>query len=114
MNTRGTHHRLTYKDTKKALIISVLSSHESVRKNAQEILQPLMDYDKASDIGLFSTLVEYLRTNYNTSQTARNLHIHRQSLLYRMEKIEQLTGMSLHDHEDLFVLEALSRIYTAF
>lgn len=114
MNTRGTRHRLTYKDTKKALIISVLSSHESVRKNAQEILQPLMDYDKASDIGLFSTLVEYLRTNYNTSQTARNLHIHRQSLLYRMEKIEQLTGMSLHDHEDLFVLEALSRIYTAF
>ena len=114
INTKNTHHRLTYKDTKKALIVSVLSSHEDIRKNAQELLQPLMDYDAASDIGLFSTLVEYIRTNYNTSQTARNLYIHRQSLLYRMEKIEQLTGMSLHDHEDLFVLESMARIYASF
>ena len=47
-------------------------------------------------------------------QTARSLHIHRQSLSYRLEKIEQLTGMSLGSHEDLFLLEVYSRIYRSY
>ena len=114
LNTKGTRHRLTYKDTKKALIVSVLSSHAEIQKNAREVLQPLLEYDANSNIGLLQTLTEFIRTSYNTSQTARNLHIHRQSLLYRLEKIQALTGMSLSEHDDLFVLETFSRIYASF
>ncbi|WP_455580496.1 PucR family transcriptional regulator ligand-binding domain-containing protein [Dysosmobacter sp.] len=114
LNTKGTRHRLTYKDTKKALIVSVLSSHAEIQKNAREVLQPLLEYDANSNIGLLQTLTEFIRTSYNTSQTARNLHIHRQSFLYRLEKIQALTGMSLSEHDDLFVLETFSRIYASF
>ena len=71
-------------------------------------------YDANSNIGLLQTLTEFIRTSYNTSQTARNLHVHRQSLLYRLEKIQALTGMSLSEHDDLFVLETFSRIYASF
>jgi purine catabolism regulator len=45
------------------------------------------------------------------SLTARKLNIHRQSLLYRLEKIEALTEMSLDDHQDLFLLEVSTRMY---
>jgi purine catabolism regulator len=54
------------------------------------------------------TLMVYLATNYNASQTAKQLHLNRHSLLYRLRKIEHLTGLSLSDHEDLFVLEAFA------
>ncbi len=110
----GMQHRISYKDTKKALIISVLSNHTEIKKNAHEIIQPLIDYDENSGVGLLQTLNEYIRTNYNISQTARNLHIHRQSLLYRLKKISSLTGMSIDEHDDLFVLEAFTKIYTSY
>ena len=65
-------------------------------------------------MGLLKTLTEFIRTNYNTSQTARNLHIHRQSLLYRLEKIETLTNLSLDRHDDLFILEVFTRIFSSY
>lgn len=106
--------RLTYKDTKKALITSSLCALPVVQQNAKETLQKLLDYDSTSDINLLRTLTEYIRSNYAVSQTARNLHIHRQSLLYRLEKIEMLTGMDLNNHDDLFVLEVFSRVYVSY
>lgn len=51
------------------------------------------------------TLRTYINCNYNISETARLCSLHRQSLLYRLEKIEELCGMSLKNHEDLFLLE---------
>lgn len=114
LNAKDGQTRLMYKDTKKAQIVSVLSEHQEILQSAQEVLQDLLDYDADSRVGLFQTLTEYIRTNYNISQTARNLHIHRQSLLYRLEKIESLTGLSLNSHDNLFVLEVFSRIYSTY
>lgn len=56
----------------------------------------------------------FIQCNYNISLTARNLYIHRQSLLYRLSKIEELTGMSLREHQDLYLLEIYSHIYTGY
>ena len=56
------------------------------------------------------TLVEFIKADGNTSLTARNLHLNRQSLLYRLKKIEALTGMSLNQRKDLFLLELFTRI----
>jgi len=114
LHKKNNQYRFTYKDTKKALIISVLSNNPDIKNNAAETLKKLLCYDSKSGIALFDTLTEYMKTNYNISKTARNLHIHRQSLLYRLEKIENLTGMSLNNHDDLFVLESFARIYGDF
>ncbi|MDY2905516.1 MAG: helix-turn-helix domain-containing protein [Caecibacter massiliensis] len=104
-------YRFTYKDTKKSLILSTLSQDEKIRNQARETLLPLFTYKENSGIELFHTLVTYLKANYNVSQTARDLHIHRQSLLYRLEKIENLTQMDLSNHDDLFILEVYSHLY---
>ena len=106
--------RFAYKDTRKASIVSVLSEHPRVQKDAAEVLGELLAYDSRWETGLLNTLTCYIVNNYNLNQTARDLHIHRQSLRYRLEKIQQLTGMSLKDHGDLFVLEALSRIHVSY
>lgn len=114
MNERGRKRYFTYKDTKKALIVSTLAAHPEIREKAEETLIKILEYDEASKTGLLRTLTEYIRTNYNISQTARNLHIHRQSLIYRLKKIEDMTNMSLDSHDDLFVLESFSRIYRLY
>ncbi len=114
LENKDSRHHFTYKDTKKALIISSLTQDETIRGQARETLQPLFDYDENSGIELFQTLTTYIKANYNVSQTARLLMIHRQTLLYRLEKIQSLTGMNLNDHNDLFVLESFARLYRNF
>ena len=109
MRTDG-RRRFTFQDTRELQIISILSDQPEICQTAQEVLGRLIEYDAASRMDLVSTVKEYIRTNYNSSLTSRNLHLHRQSLLYRLEKIQDLTGLSLSDHKDLFLLEVYVRI----
>ncbi|MFR5162014.1 MAG: helix-turn-helix domain-containing protein [Clostridium sp.] len=34
------------------------------------------------------TLSQYIRCNYNKNETARELNLHRQSLIYRLKKLK--------------------------
>lgn len=110
LNSNKARYRCTYQDTKESQILSILSSNREVQQLVQETIGKLRIYDLDSNIDLMGTLMEYIKCNYNASQTARNLHIHRQSLLYRFEKIEELTELSLNRHQDLFLLEVCARI----
>ena len=38
--------------------------------------------------------------NLNISETARQLYIHRNTLVYRLEKIQKLTGLDVRVFED--------------
>ena len=110
----GVPGRFAYKHTYKAMVMAELSQIDDVKKSAEEVFCKLREYDKYANANLMKTLIEYISTNYNASKTAQNLHLNRQSLLYRLQKISALTGMNLHSHEDLFVLEVFSRIYVAY
>lgn len=114
MNSSQRCYRFTYRDTKDLRILSVLSRDPQVQTMAVETAGVLRGDDTASGMDLMGTLMEFLNCNYNISQTARNLHIHRQSLLYRLEKIEALTELSLSNHKDLFLLEICARILSGY
>lgn len=114
MNSNSTQYRFTYRDTKEAQIVSALSNNEKVRQISEELLLPLRGHGSDSGLDLLKTLSTFIQCNYNTSQTARTLHIHRQSLLYRLEKIKDLTGLSLDDHKSLFLLEISLRVFSLY
>lgn len=65
----------------------------------QEMLGPLLDADNRSNQALLETLENFFRCNGNLSETARLMHLHRNSLLYRLGRIEELLGRSLEDAE---------------
>lgn len=65
----------------------------------QETLGPLLDADNRSNQALLETLEGFFRCNGNLSETARVMHLHRNSLLYRLGRIEELLGHSLEDAE---------------
>jgi DNA-binding PucR family transcriptional regulator len=69
---------------------------------ARRIVGPLVAYDRSD---LVETLDVYLQESANTSSAARRLHLNRHSLLYRLRKIEELTGRSLERPADRFVLD---------
>ncbi|MFB4166334.1 helix-turn-helix domain-containing protein, partial [Alteribacillus sp. JSM 102045] len=51
------------------------------------------------------------RNRGNVSQTARELNLHRQSLLYRLRKIETLTGCNLVNSDDTFLIDLSIRLH---
>lgn len=61
----------------------------------REVLGPLMDYTGSGD--LLETLEAFCDRLGNLSQTAEKLFIHRNSLLYRMERISQLAGIDMNN-----------------
>ncbi|MGH2478174.1 MAG: PucR family transcriptional regulator [Ktedonobacteraceae bacterium] len=65
----------------------------------QETLGPLLDAESRSNQALLETLAGFFRCNGNLSETARSMHLHRNSLLYRLGRIEELLGRSLDDAE---------------
>lgn len=86
-------------------ILITLSNDEETVYLAKNALQNIINYDEEKNSDLLDTLECYCKTNYNISETARLMHLHRQSLLYRMNLIESLCSLSLKNHNDLFVLE---------
>lgn len=51
------------------------------------------------------TVKTFLENNLNVSETSRQLFVHRNTLLYRLEKLEKLTGLDIRVFEDALTLK---------
>jgi purine catabolism regulator len=72
-----------------------LEDQPQVRQFTDEILLPLAEYDAQNRGSLVKTVEAYFDHHGNISQTAESLFVHRNTLLYRMERIQELTGLQL-------------------
>lgn len=57
-------------------------------------------HDWWRNLEMRATVSTYFQMNLNVSETARRLYIHRNTLLYRLEKIKQETGRDVRQFED--------------
>jgi DNA-binding PucR family transcriptional regulator len=64
---------------------------------AGRMLAPLVDYDRARGAPLLKTLEVYLQRHGNLRQSSRDLHIHLNTLHYRLRRIGEVTGVDLKD-----------------
>jgi sugar diacid utilization regulator len=64
-------------------------------------IEPL---ERLQRVPLLRTLECFFETDCNASQTARELSISRQSLLYRLKRIESVLNINLHDPETRFAV----------
>ncbi|KGQ33065.1 CdaR family transcriptional regulator [Gallibacterium anatis] len=70
-----------------------------------ELLKPLQKlYQKDHSHQLQKTLQQYFFSNCDPARTATELFIHINTLRYRLNRIEQITGLSFNKIEDLFIL----------
>lgn len=80
----------------------------------KEFLAPLIEYDRKYNQNLVSTLREYLKNGQNLSKTAKDLYVHRNTMIKRIEKIEELLECSLKDAESCNQLYNAVKIYDLF
>ncbi|MBH8608684.1 PucR family transcriptional regulator [Thermoactinomyces sp. CICC 10521] len=109
---KGPGHRSTYANTGLFRALLTLASNPEMQEITLSTIGALIDYENQRGLDLMNTLTAYIRNQGNVSQTARALNLHRQSLLYRLRKIESLTGRSLVDPDDLFLLELSIKLWT--
>lgn len=87
------------------------NSKEELFDFIQEVLGPLIQYEQARKGELLSTLIEYLDQNQNIKKTADALHIHTNTLSYRLKRIEEILLTDLNDSQPLFNIHLAINIY---
>ena len=75
----------------------------------EELLGPLLSYENGEE--LIRTLYAYFERNGNLKKTANALYIHRNTLLYRLERIQEITGLNLDNPETRLALQLTLRIH---
>ena len=74
------------------------------------VLQKLSENDEKKDTELVKTLRAYLDSGLNMSLAADRMYIHRTSFCRRMDRIRELTGLDLNDHDKMLELEIALRL----
>lgn len=88
----------TYKEYVLVKMLEDMPKHK-----LQEFLEILEDPEAKSmfaDGEMVATAEEFLHTSLNVSETSRNLYMHRNTLMYRLDKIERATGLDIRKFQD--------------
>ena len=68
---------------------------------------------EALDPDTLETINKFFENNLNVSETSRKLYVHRNTLVYRLEKIKKITGLDLRefDHAIVFKVAMMVKKY---
>lgn len=82
-----------------------LQDSEATQSFFEQKFAALIRYDDEKDGDLINTLKTYFSCNCNIQKTSEALFLHKNSVIYRLHKIEQLTHSFLNDRESTFQLQ---------
>ena len=91
-----------YKDMGMGEMICGLSD-EACRKFLNSI--PNISEIEKLDPDLINAVTCFLDNNLNIAETSRQVHMHRNTLVYRIEQIEKKTGLDIREFEDAMKLK---------
>lgn len=90
-----------YKDLFPEIIMSYPAKELDAVNCILSEIQILIDFDHKNNTEYFSTLESYLLNHTIVAKTTEELHIHRNTLMYRLEKIMDLTNVDINDPKEL-------------
>ena len=73
----------------------MLMSYENtapMQRFADEVLDPIIQYEKKAHTQLMETMRAYFECDCNLQRTADKLFSHKNTVKYRLHRVEQLTG----------------------
>ncbi|HWL96978.1 MAG TPA: helix-turn-helix domain-containing protein [Nocardioidaceae bacterium] len=98
--SRGTVSVVTGEEVTSYVLLLATVPDEIRRTFATRVLGPVLAYDDKHDAGLRETLETFLDCSCSWSRTAERLHLHVNTVRYRIARVEDLTGRDLSDLED--------------
>lgn len=57
-----------------------------------------------------STISKFFENNLNISETARQLYVHRNTLVYRLERIEKSIGLDIRTFDDAMIFKIATMV----
>lgn len=79
------------------------------QKKILKIISPLINH-YSYDV-LSSTFLGFCKYNMNLSEASRNMYIHRNTILYRLEKISEITSLNTNSFEHCMLLYTAIQCY---
>jgi DNA-binding PucR family transcriptional regulator len=90
------------------LSISIMLRHFSEKEDISRFIHPavlrLKQYDDEYNTKLLTTVREYIQQSGSIKKTAEALFMHRNSVIYRLRKAEEICDISLDDPDTQFAL----------
>ncbi len=74
-----------------------IKKEEQLKAYCEKTIFPLKEYDSINDTNLYQVLRCYLDNNGSVSKVAEELFVHRNTVNYKIKKIEQILDVSLSD-----------------
>jgi purine catabolism regulator len=91
------------------LLLSV-GIQKELREFYTEVLGRLLEHDSRNGGELMQTLEAYFKYHGSPSKMAEGMHLHRNTLLYRLRRIQEIIGVDLEDSEARLALHLALRI----
>lgn len=83
---------------------------DQLKRFYRDTLGNLVEHDGRKQGDLIRTLNGFFEANGNLAKAATDLDVHRNTLVYRLERIEELTGMKLDDPDNRLILHLALKI----
>lgn len=90
---------------KEYALLGILS--ELSPKTREKYVQTVLDKQYRavlSDVELMTAADSFIKHSLNISEAARHMYVHRNTLIYRLDKIEKITGLNIRNFNDAMSL----------
>ena len=92
-------------------LLHTLSDNKMTGYLLHPALLALESYDNENQTELLPTLCRFARDGFVQAETAKLLHIHLNTLKYRLMRICALTGVTFQDHRENFYIQLSAALY---
>lgn len=86
-------------------ILSFDGLQNELMEFCRDTIKPLIEYDKANNSELVKTLKIYFQCNGNMKKIAEKMYMHYNTIIYRLQKIKEITSIDLEDSDSRLNLE---------
>lgn len=108
---RGTVAAARYEDAGIVGLLLSLRDEPNVEKLLRTIFGPLLDEKPETRDVLLETLSAFFKANCSRPAAAKQLRVHEKTVVYRLGKIQQLTGLDFALHEKRLLADIALRMY---
>src|SRR5690606_21276890 len=99
-----------YKDLGLFRLLDEFPDKDALRSLSDEVISPLLQHDRKHSPPLLPTLRAFLAADGDRKKAAEGLFIHANTVSYRLQLIEDITGLSAWRTEDRFTLQLALKI----
>lgn len=89
-----------------------LKDSQALKSYYNETLGKIQDHEDQEKLNLMETLYEFVKKEGNIRQTAKSLHVNKNTVSYRIKKIEEILKLDLNNPEIRFNLHLAFKLRT--